>query len=448
MLVVRVVPVGRSRLVSAAVRRRPMSALTGFAPTASILTTPARCNSQLAADAHRRRHKNVITGPDAVALRLHRGHLVVQHPRWPVDDAFFSLAWLRDHCRCRHCYDDSTFQRKTDVRQLSSVGNPLQFNVNSTGTVLEIIWHDGHQSEYSMRWLWENSYVGARHREQRQSRLWQRCLWDGRRTSAEDLTSVVYDSFMSTEEGVRRLMKGFLTHGAAVVTGVAPTPAATQAVVERVGVVQHTMFGGVWEFTANGRHADTAYGRDELLPHTDGTYYSEPPGVQVFHCLAHDGHGGETTLVDGFAALHALHQADPAAYELLSRVPCAGEYRDPSRRLHMVGDGPVIAHRAGAEPTPESLLRLRFNPYDRAAARRGEPAEVEAFYGAYGRLTELLWDARRRLRLKLRPGTVILIDNWRVLHGRAAFTGRRHMCGAYMARSDVLSRARSVGLLI
>ena len=59
---------------------------------------------------------------------------------------------------------------------------------------------------------------------------------------------------------------------------VEPSPAATRAVVERLGAVQHTMFGGVWEFSADGRHADTAYGRDELLPHTDGTYYSEPPG--------------------------------------------------------------------------------------------------------------------------------------------------------------------------
>lgn len=31
-------------------------------------------------------------------------------------------------------------------------------------------------------------------------------------------------------------------------------------------------------------------------------------------------------------------------------------------------------------------------------------------------------------------------DNQRVLHGRAAFTGRRQMCGAYMGKDDFRSR--------
>ena len=398
----------------------------------------------------RNAHRSVISDVDTVSLRLHRGYLVIQHARWPLDDAFLSLVWLRDHCRSRQCYNHTTFQRQTDIRRLISDAKPLHFNVDATGTTLEIIWQDGHQSEYSLQWLWENSYVGSRHRQLRQDRLWQRCLWDARSPLApEDLTSVPREALMGGENGVRRLLKGFLTHGVALVSGVTPTVEATQEVVERVGVVQCTMFGGMWDFAADGEHADTAYSRDELQPHTDGTYYSEPPGVQVFHCLRHDGAGGETTLVDGFAGLQRLYDADPAAYRLLSTVPCAAEYRDPARGLHLVGDGPVIAHQhTDSEPAPRHLLRLRFNPYDRAPVRRGEPAQVEAFYRAYSRLTELLWAERQRRGLKLTPGTVLLIDNWRVLHGRAAFSGQRHMCGAYIARSDVMSRARAAGLLV
>ena len=30
---------------------------------------------------------------------------------------------------------------------------------------------------------------------------------------------------------------------------------------------------------------------------------------------------------------------------------------------------------------------------------------------------------------QLKPGRMLLFDNWRVLHGRAAFTGKRRMCG-------------------
>ena len=42
----------------------------------------------------------------------------------------------------------------------------------------------------------------------------------------------------------------------------------------------------------------------------------------------------------------------------------------------------------------------------------------------------------------LRPGTILVVDNWRVLHGRTAFTGKRVMAGAYLHREDVESRWR------
>ncbi len=36
----------------------------------------------------------------------------------------------------------------------------------------------------------------------------------------------------------------------------------------------------------------------------------------------------------------------------------------------------------------------------------------------------------------------MLFDNWRVLHGRLAYTGHRHLCGGYVNREDYLSRRR------
>jgi trimethyllysine dioxygenase len=39
----------------------------------------------------------------------------------------------------------------------------------------------------------------------------------------------------------------------------------------------------------------------------------------------------------------------------------------------------------------------------------------------------------------------MLFDNWRVLHGRAAYTGHRHLCGAYVNREDFESRRRVLG---
>lgn len=51
------------------------------------------------------------------------------------------------------------------------------------------------------------------------------------------------------------------------------------------------------------------------------------------------------------------------------------------------------------------------------------------------------------MRLRLQPGTVLFVDNWRVGHGRTAFTGRRVMSGCYVARQEWRSAARTRGLL-
>lgn len=44
-------------------------------------------------------------------------------------------------------------------------------------------------------------------------------------------------------------------------------------------------------------------------------------------------------------------------------------------------------------------------------------------------------------------GRVVFFDNWRVLHGRAEFTGKRVFGGAYMSRRDFMSAARTRNLV-
>ena len=38
------------------------------------------------------------------------------------------------------------------------------------------------------------------------------------------------------------------------------------------------------------------------------------------------------------------------------------------------------------------------------------------------------------------PGRAVLVDNWRVMHGRSGFSGSRRLCGAYINWDDYRSR--------
>ena len=93
---------------------------------------------------------------------------------------------------------------------------------------------------------------------------------------------------------------------------VPPTLEATRELATRIGYVRETIFGGMWDFTANLAFKDTAYTSAAIGPHTDGTYSIDPPGFQLFHCLKFDGTGGESTLVDGFKVADQIRQYDPS----------------------------------------------------------------------------------------------------------------------------------------
>lgn len=48
------------------------------------------------------------------------------------------------------------------------------------------------------------------------------------------------------------------------------------------------------------------------------------------------------------------------------------------------------------------------------------------------------------LEVKLEPGTPVIFDNWRTLHGRKAFEGKRRVCGGYLGMDDFLAKGRLV----
>lgn len=96
--------------------------------------------------------------------------------------------------------------------------------------------------------------------------------------------------------------------------------------MELLGPLKRTFFepNGVWDILLNKEgdleHADTAYTNVHLSPHVDGTYFSEPPGLQFFQIPQHDGTGGETVLVDGFQVGNFMEQYYPELFSYLASV--------------------------------------------------------------------------------------------------------------------------------
>ncbi|KHN86465.1 Trimethyllysine dioxygenase, mitochondrial, partial [Toxocara canis] len=84
----------------------------------------------------------------------------------------------------------------------------------------------------------------------------------------------------------------------------------------------------------------------------------------------------------------------------------------------------------------------RFNPYDRAPFAIHSTKDIVFFYKAYECFSKIAHDPSNELRVSLKPGTVVFLDNFRILHARTAFQGERRMCGCYLSRDNFLALTR------
>jgi trimethyllysine dioxygenase len=335
--------------------------------------------------------------------------------------------WLRDHS-----HDPETLHPVSQQRLLFTAGVPADITgvrAEVEGDALVVEWRDGGSSRLPLTFL--ESY---RVPQTVPTRIdVDRVLWDA--TTIYPTPSVSYDEVMSSNEGTVRWLREVARWGFAFVTGTPATTAATEELVRRVAYVRESIFGGFWWFTADMKHDDLAYTNTELLAHTDGTYSHDGPGLQLLHCIEFlDPVGGDSTMVDGFRIAAELKEKFPEYYELLSSFSVPGQYIGDGS--HLMSSRPVFRHDQTGE-----LVQVSFNNGDRAPFLL-PPDEQRAFYDALRAFEDLANDERLQWQHVLAPGEAMLFDNWRVLHGRKAYSGTRTLCGAYLNHEDFESRLR------
>ena len=347
-------------------------------------------------------------------------------------ESWYPWLWLRDHA-----HDEATIHPITQQRQLDTASLPADLRATSATTdngVARLTWRGdapgvSDVSEVPVEFL-------RRFRSPQTARIGaapQPSLWDAA-AIADMPIRVAHDSVVDSDDGLRQWLSTVATYGFAIVTGTPATAAATEALIRRVAYVRETIFGGFWEFTADLSKADMAYTNLHLSAHTDGTYCHDAPGLQMLHCLYFDGTGGESTLVDGFKIADVLRATEPALFDVLSTVAIPGQYIGDG--AHLMAARPVFRHDHNGTLTQVSYNNSDRAPFLLATRRDGRVVRRLRAFDQLANSESMQW------RQILRPGDALLFDNWRVLHGRHAYTGKRTMCGAYLNHEDFESRLR------
>jgi gamma-butyrobetaine dioxygenase len=339
----------------------------------------------------------------------------------------FPAVWLRDNCPCPDCREPVSGQKLKDITELPA-GLRVRAAEDTGESVTVTYAPDGHRSVFSRAWLAAHALDGDADSDRDGRTEDDKELW---LPAGLQLPEYRWSHYLGRRADRMRALDAVLRWGFVLLRGVPAEPGTVLEVAGSFGFVRETNYGRLFDVRVEPRPGNLAFTSRRILPHTDNPYRDPVPTVQLLHCLraAEQGEGevggGDSGLVDGFAAAAELRATDREAFDLIAGNPVPFGYKDKSAELR--ASQPLI------QLSPRGRIRgVRFN--NRSARPLQRPyGEVIAFYAAYRRWAEVLARPERQLNLRLAPGDCLVFDNTRILHARTAFsgTGDRHLQGCY-----------------
>lgn len=247
------------------------------------------------------------------------------------------------------------------------------------------------------------------------------------------------------------LMRVLARHGAAVVQDIPEVHDASTLLD-----FASTCFGGMqkdparqepnWKITKKADAKSISYNQDlRLNNHTD---QSVPPhGIPGVLLLIHyiDGEG-TNTLCDGFAVAEALRSEDPEAFSLLSTYGVDAERDFCASRVDAQGNhnqSLLVKTRYPILQTDQSgeVMRIQYNEVFRTPLNL--PYEVfRPWYKAFRKFVDMCHSSQFERHIKMQAGQMLVLQNWRVLHGRAGHQSpNRTLVGGTVTRESFYSHA-------
>ena len=332
--------------------------------------------------------------------------------------------WLRDSAEDPDSRDPVSGQRLFAITEI-----PEDLRVESATLVggrVQVRFTPGdHRSEFDAAGLLAAARSNPRdERNETAKHLWRRA------SDLGEIRRVPYGEYLSDRTPA---LMSVVRDGFALLSEVPSLEGQVTEVAETFGFVRETNYGRIFDVRIEPDATNLAFTALAISPHTDNPYRDPVPTLQLLHCLSNAAAGGDSGLVDGFAAAAALREQDPEAFAVLTSTKVG--YRFDSREAQLEAATPMIGLDAAG-----CIREIRFNNRSMRVPAMS-PEDAARFYRAYRAFAELVFDPSAQASFRLAPGDCVIFDNTRLLHARTAFesAGGRHLQGTYADLDGLLS---------
>ncbi|XP_058453202.1 gamma-butyrobetaine dioxygenase-like [Malaya genurostris] len=355
----------------------------------------------------------------------------------------FPLVWLRDNCQCSECFHAKSYSRILNWELFRVNGVQMRkCVVEDGGSGLQIVWSDGHRSQFGSEWLIERSF----NNDCRQEYLneWYRPrpkLWNKQHFS-KILNNFEFEDVISCDKTLLAWIESLIKYGVVMIRNAPLEETESRKLADRVGFIRKTHYGEEYIIKAKEGTSNVAYLSASLQMHTDLPYYDYLPGCNMLHCLVQsESEGGRNLLCDAFYVAERMREKHPEEFRILSEtlVNWADVGEDEGREFHSIYRAPVICiGRDG------NLERINHSIPQRDSFFNIPLANVEPWYRALELFVGLIH--REAVQFKTVPGNILTFSNVRMLHGRSGYTdtvsNTRHIVGAFLDWDEIYSKWR------
>ena len=324
--------------------------------------------------------------------------------------------WLRERVNGDSFVDKNTQQRLFDP---TSIKDNIEINnLNLSKDYLEVSFNDGAYTKLAIESIIkEFSNIN-------EVKFINKVEWD---SSLKDFANFKFkDNFFEEQEMYDALIN-FYKYGFVIFKKVPTKNNFIVNFANSIGSIRRTNFGEFFDVKSKPNPNDLAYTSLSLAPHTDNPYRNPVPCIQMLHCIENKVKGGLSTLVDGFTVTQKIKKDFPNFYKILTEIKVRFKFIDQSVVLEDWAEM-IKLDESGNFKQVRFSPRLDFVPLM-------DKEKLELYYSARNKISELYNSDKYKIEFKLAPGDLLMMDNYRLLHGRTSYNsneGNRHLQGCYI----------------